>query len=58
VAVAYDHVFMGTDNVNLTSTGVRSPAGTLSRDFTIHQDLDMATARVNYRFGAPVIGGY
>lgn len=51
VAVEYDHLFMGKNNVTLSSPlNVRTDA--------IKQDIDMATARVNYRFGAPLVARY
>jgi outer membrane immunogenic protein len=55
VAVEYDHLFMGNRNLILTSTIV---PGALSRGETIHQDVDMVTARLNYRFGGPIVARY
>jgi outer membrane immunogenic protein len=55
VAVEYDHLFMGSRNLILTSTIV---PGALSRGETIRQDVDMVTARINYRFGGPVVARY
>jgi outer membrane immunogenic protein len=52
VAAEYDHLFMG--NRNLTFSTV--PAGAPSRNETIGQDADIASVRVNYRWGGPVIG--
>ena len=54
VAAEYDHLFMG--NRTLTFTGV--PGGAPSRSDTVGQNVDMATVRVNYRWGGPVIGKY
>jgi outer membrane immunogenic protein len=54
-AVEYDHLFMGTTNNNLASTGLLVPAGTLSRTDSIGQNVDLLTIRVNYRFGGPVV---
>jgi outer membrane immunogenic protein len=34
------------------------PAGSVFRTDSIRQDVDMVTARINYRFGGPVIGRY
>jgi outer membrane immunogenic protein len=34
------------------------PAGSAFRNVSISQDVDMVTARVNYRFGGPVIPRY
>jgi outer membrane immunogenic protein len=55
-AVEYDHLFMGTRNVSFTS--VLPPAGLNSRTDSIRQDVDMVTARINYRWGGPVISKY
>src|SRR6202158_2737049 len=55
--VEYDHLFMGTRNVSFTS--VLPPAvGINSRVDRIRQDVDMVTARINYRWGGPVISKY
>jgi outer membrane immunogenic protein len=55
VAVEYDHLFMGSRNV--TFTGVpQIPFQT--RTDNIRQDVDMVTARINYRFGGPVVARY
>jgi len=53
VAVEYDHLFMGDQNINLNFV-----AGGFSRSDNIHQDVDIGTVRVNYRFGGPVIPKY
>src|SRR6195256_1853728 len=55
-AVEYDHLFMGTRNVSFTS--VLPPVGINSRADSIRQDVDMVTARINYRWGGPVISKY
>ena len=55
-AVEYDHLFMGTRNVSFTS--VLPPIGVNSRVDSIRQDVDMVTARINYRWGGPVISKY
>jgi outer membrane immunogenic protein len=54
VAFEYDHIFMGThsDTFTFVSTNL------LSRVDSIKQDVDMATVRVNYRWGGPVIAKY
>lgn len=59
--VVYDHLFMGTRNVSLTSTGLVTgvtPAGALVATDRIRQDVDIVTARVNYVFGGPSISKY
>jgi outer membrane immunogenic protein len=60
VGVEYDHLFMGNRNIGFTSTGALgfAPAGTLFRTDNIHQDVDMGTVRINYRFGGPVVARY
>ncbi|UZE47098.1 outer membrane beta-barrel protein [Rhodopseudomonas sp. P2A-2r] len=50
VGVEYDHIFLGSRNVTFTS-----PATTSDR---IGQDVDMVTARINYRWGGPVVAKY
>jgi outer membrane immunogenic protein len=63
VGLEYDHLFMGNRSLSFTSTGVLPPfgpipAGSLFRIDTIHQDVDMVTARINYRFGGPIVARY
>lgn len=59
VAVEYDHMFMGTRNLTFTALpGAGIPVGALSRVDSIRQDVDMATIRLNYRWGGPVIAKY
>ena len=53
VAVEYDHLFMGTQNVN-----ANSPAGVFSATDRIRQDVDIGTVRLNYHFGGPVVAKY
>jgi outer membrane immunogenic protein len=55
-AVEYDHLFMGHRNLSFTS--VLPPVGINSRIDSIRQDVDMVTARINYRWGGPVIAKY
>jgi outer membrane immunogenic protein len=52
--VEYDHLFMGNSN---NSFSVVNPiiAGAANR---ISQDVDMVTARVNFRFGGPAVARY
>jgi len=54
VAAEYDHMFMGSRSI--TFTGV--PAGTPARTDAVSQDVDLATVRVNYRWGGPVVAKY
>jgi outer membrane immunogenic protein len=60
LAVEYDHLFMGNRDITFTSAGVLAgiPAGSIFRTDSIRQDVDMVTARVNYRFGGPAVGRY
>ena len=64
VAVEYDHLFMGNNSHSFTSTGVLGaaviPVGGVFRTDSIRQDVDLITARINYRFnwGGPVVGRY
>ena len=60
VAVEYDHIFMGTSTTNMFSTGVITTITTtaFSRTDSIRQDVDIATVRLSYKFGGPVIAKY
>jgi outer membrane immunogenic protein len=59
VAFEYDHMFMGTHDVNAYGVGnFGVAAGVFSATDRIRQDVDMATARLNYRFGGPVVAKY
>jgi outer membrane immunogenic protein len=48
VAMEYDHLFMGTRNLTLSVPAV-APLAPLE---SVHQDVNLATVRVNYRWGA------
>jgi outer membrane immunogenic protein len=50
VAVQYDHLFLGSRDI-----GFASPTLTVDR---IKQDADVVTARINYRWGGPVVARY
>ncbi len=54
VAFEYDHLFMGSRNIQMTNTAT----GALSRWDNIKQDVDLGQVRVNYRWGGPVIAKY
>jgi outer membrane immunogenic protein len=58
IGIEYDHLFMGNRTNTFTSTGVLPviPAGSTFRTDSIRQDIDMVTARINYRFGGPGLG--
>jgi outer membrane immunogenic protein len=53
VGVEYDHLFMQDKTLAFTT-----PAGALFQTDRIRQDVDLVTARVNYRWGGPVIPKY
>jgi outer membrane immunogenic protein len=54
LALEYDHFFMfESDNAFTAVAG-----GALTRIDSIHQDVDLVTARLNYRFGGPVVARY
>jgi outer membrane immunogenic protein len=59
VAVEYDHMFMGTRDVNAYGVGNFGLApGQFSATDRIRQDVDLATVRLNYRWGGPVVARY
>jgi len=51
--VEYDHMFLGTQSNNFIT-----PAGTFAGADNIRQDVDLFTARINYRFGGPIVARY
>jgi outer membrane immunogenic protein len=55
VAFEYDHLFMGNRTLDFNSI---TTAGLFSREDRIRQDVDLATVRVNYRWGGPVVAKY
>jgi outer membrane immunogenic protein len=55
VAIEYDHIFLGSHNVNLASLPPL-PVGTVS--YSISEHVDIGTVRVNYTFGGPVVAKY
>jgi outer membrane immunogenic protein len=59
VGFEYDHLFMGDRNVNFSGIGTFGiPAGSFVATDRIRQDVDLATVRVNYRWGGPVVAKY
>jgi outer membrane immunogenic protein len=46
-------MFLGTNGESLTT-----PVGALFNAENIRQDVDLFTARVNYRFGGPIVAKY
>ena len=57
-AVEYDHMFMQDKTYTFTNNGVAAAAGTLFGTDRIRQDVDLVTARINYRWGGPVVAKY
>jgi len=57
VALAYDHLFMGRRNVDITNVAPFFPGGRPSIH-RIGQDLDIGSVRLNYTFGGPVVARY
>jgi outer membrane immunogenic protein len=55
-ALEYDHLFMGSSDVAVTY----DPAFIAALNHCEHtrRDIDMVTARINYRFGGPVVAKY
>jgi outer membrane immunogenic protein len=53
VALEYDHMFMGT-----RTDDFRNSASVFTREDSIRQSVDLVTARINYRWGGPVIAKY
>ena len=53
VGVEYNHLFMQDRTYNFTT-----PAGAAFGTDRIRQDVDLVTARLNYRFGGPSISKY
>jgi outer membrane immunogenic protein len=52
--VNYDHMFMGKNNLGFTDPAT----GLLMNTQRVGQDVDLVTARINYKWGGPVIGKY
>jgi len=53
LGVEYDHLFMGSRDVSFTTLG-----GAFDGTDHIRQDVDIFTARINYKFGGPVVARY
>ncbi|MDO8399671.1 MAG: outer membrane beta-barrel protein [Bradyrhizobium sp.] len=59
VGVEYDHMFMGSRDVDGYGAGnFGIPVGARAAINRIGQDVDMVTARLNYRWGGPVVAKY
>jgi outer membrane immunogenic protein len=44
--------------ITFTNIGTVAPAGSAFASDRIHQDADLLTVRVNYRWGGPIIANY
>ncbi len=53
IALEYDHLFMPSRTFDFVS-----PTGAYAGTLAIRQDVDLVTARVNYKFGGPVSAKY
>ena len=51
--VEYDHMFLGTQSNRFVT-----PVGALFQVDNVKQDVDLFTARINYRFGGPIVARY
>jgi outer membrane immunogenic protein len=58
LGVEYNHMFLQDKTYNFINNGVAGPAGALFATDRIRQDVDLVTARINYRFGGPVVAKY
>jgi len=56
--IEYNHMFMQDKTYNFVSNGVILPVGDLVAQSRIRQDVDIVTARINYKFGGPVVARY
>lgn len=53
VGVEYNHIFVGSSDVTFTT-----PGGAFYANERIRGDADIVTARINYRWGGPVVARY
>ncbi len=59
VGLEYDHMFLGTRDVNGYGAGnCGISVGARAAINRISQDADLATVRLNYRWGGPVVAKY
>jgi outer membrane immunogenic protein len=52
VGVEYMHAWLGDDNYAWNNVNIRY------NNLNVRQDIDLVTARINYRFGGPVVARY
>ena len=58
VALEYDHMFMGTRDTSPSPRLLAAGWHRCRAANSIRQDVDMVTARINYRFGGPIVARY
>jgi outer membrane immunogenic protein len=58
VGINYDHMFMQDRTYTFIDNGTLGVAGTPFATDRIRQDVDLVTARINYRWGGPVVAKY
>ena len=56
--INYDHMFMQDRTYTFTNNGTFGVPGTFFASDRIRQDVDLVTARINYRWGGPVVAKY
>ena len=58
--IEYNHMFMQDKTYNFVSNGAWHPCRRLAHSGPdrIRQDVDIVTARINYRFGGPAVTQY
>jgi outer membrane immunogenic protein len=56
--IEYDHMFMQDKLITFTNIGTVAPAGTAFASDRIHQDVDLLTVRINYRWGSATVERY
>jgi len=60
VGIEYDHMFMQDRTYTFVSNGALPAVGAAGTLFNerIRQDVDLVTARLNYKFGGPIVAKY
>lgn len=59
VGIEYDHLFIPSRSISFTSLNAAvAPIGMQTRVDNVREGVDMATVRVNYRFGGPIVAKY
>ena len=57
VGAEYNHIFESSKDMTLQNCGT-TLCGRARQGLQVHQDVDMALVRLNYRFGGPVMAKY